>query len=65
MSALFLFIDCGHQLPPALGGAACDGHPGISVVFTLGALAVTAIALPSALRAWLIATLSPYDKGEV
>lgn len=59
MSALFLFMDCGHHLPPALGGTECDGHPGISVLFTFSALAMTAIALPSALRAWLLAVLSP------
>jgi len=29
-------------------------HPGIGLVFTIGAIALTAIALPSALRAWLL-----------
>jgi len=59
LSALFLFFDCGHQLPLVLGGVACDGHPGISVVFTVGALGAAAIALPSALRVWLLVSLSP------
>jgi hypothetical protein len=33
-------------------------HPGISLVFTSGALALSFIALPSALRAWLLDRLS-------
>jgi hypothetical protein len=62
ISALFLFIDCGWHLSQMLGGTACDRNPGITVVFTAGSLAMTAIALPSALRAWLLAFLtSPTD----
>ena len=63
MSALFLFIDCGHHLPPALGGTECDGQPGITIAFTFGALAMAAIALPSAVRAWLLVVLSPSAGG--
>lgn len=48
LSALFLYIDL--QLT--------DGDPGISAVFTMAALAMTFIALPSALRAWLLARLA-------
>ena len=33
-------------------------HPGISLVFTIGALALSFVALPSALRAWISAQLS-------
>ncbi|UUZ48579.1 hypothetical protein LP420_38735 [Massilia sp. B-10] len=33
-------------------------HPGISLAFTIGALALTFIALPSALRAWIQERLS-------
>jgi membrane protease YdiL (CAAX protease family) len=58
MSALFLFIDCGHHLPSAFGGTECNGHPGISAVFTAAALTMTVIALPGALRAWLLEVLS-------
>jgi len=58
MSALSLFIDCGLHLPAALGGVECDGHPGISVLLTIAFLSITAISLPSALRAWLIKKLS-------
>jgi hypothetical protein len=63
MSALFLFIDCGHHLPQVLGGTECDGHPGISVVFTFAAIAMTTIALPSALRAWLLSVLASAASG--
>ena len=48
LSALFLFIDL--QL--------ADGDPGISAIFTMAAIAMTLIALPSALRAWLLARLA-------
>ncbi len=58
ISALFLFIDCGWHLPLALGGRECDGHPGITLALTIGVVALTAIALPSALRAWLLEHLS-------
>jgi hypothetical protein len=64
MSALFLFIDCGHHLPPVLGGRECDGHPGITIALTCGALAMAAIALPSAIRAWLISALAPAAEDE-
>lgn len=64
MSALFLFIDCGHHLPQVLGGAECDGHPGIGVVFTIAALAMAAISLPSALRAWLLSVLASTAGGD-
>lgn len=59
LSAFFLLIDCDGHLPSALGGAGCDRQPGFDVIFTLAALALTAISLPSALRAWLLAKLSP------
>ena len=59
LSAFFLFIDCGWHLPKELGGTACDGHPGISVIFTVSAVSLTAIALPSAIRAWLLELMSP------
>jgi hypothetical protein len=58
LSALLLFMDCGWHLPAGLGGTRCDGHPGLSIVFTLGSVLFTAIALPSALRAWLLEFLS-------
>jgi len=57
-SALFLFIDCGHHLPSALGGVECDGKSGVGIVFTIAAMSMTAISLPSALRVWLIKKLA-------
>ncbi len=33
-------------------------HPGLSLLLTLGAMSVTFIALPSAVRAWMIVFLS-------
>lgn len=59
MSTLFLLVDCHWHLPIALGGSGCDSRPNFSVIFTIGAIAMTVIALPSALRAWLIARMSP------
>jgi len=59
LSGLLLSIDCGFHLPEGLGGEGCDGNPGISVIFTIAALSMMAIALPSALRAFLLASLSP------
>lgn len=59
LSAFFLLLDCNGHLPSALGGTACDRQPGLDVIFTVAAVAITAISLPSALRAWLLAKLSP------
>jgi hypothetical protein len=39
-------------------------HPGIGLVFTFGALAMSFVALPSALRAWIMEKLSQRH-GEV
>jgi len=47
-SAFFLYIDI----------KLAEGHPGFSAIFTVAALATTFIALPSALRAWLLAKLA-------
>lgn len=58
LSTYFLWIDCGWHLPPVLGGTACERRPGLDLIFTVAALAMAAIALPSALRAWLLARLS-------
>jgi len=33
-------------------------HPGFSLFLTIGALAITFVALPSALRAWMLERLS-------
>ena len=32
----------------------CQGHPGISAVFTVGAIVMTIVALPCALRSWIL-----------
>lgn len=39
-------------------------HPGISVLFTIGSLGITFIALPSAARAWMLKLLSAQDGKE-
>jgi hypothetical protein len=39
-------------------------HPGISLVFTFGALAMAFIALPGAARAWLLEFLSTREQSE-
>ncbi|MDQ1923734.1 hypothetical protein [Massilia pseudoviolaceinigra] len=51
-SILFIAIDCDWRNP--FGEETVSCQPGLSAVFTLGALALTVIALPSALRAWLL-----------
>jgi len=51
---LFLLMDCGGRLPIFHPDFVCNGHPGISVVFTLGAILTTVVALPSAVRAWVL-----------
>lgn len=38
-------------------------HPGLSLVFTIGALALAFVALPSALRAWVLEQLSHRHNG--
>lgn len=48
LSAFFLYIDV----------EVAKGQPGFSAVFTVAALGLTFISLPSALRAWLLAKLS-------
>ena len=52
LSGIFVAIDIGVK------------HPGISLVFTIGALAMTFIALPSAARAWMLELLSAQDGKE-
>jgi hypothetical protein len=64
LSGLFVLIDCGWHLPPGLGGTTCNGHPGISLIFTIAAVALSAIALPSALRAWLLQRLTPTPRSD-
>jgi hypothetical protein len=51
---IFLLMDCGGRLPAFHPKFVCDGNPGIGAIFTFGAIAMTAVALPSALRAWII-----------
>lgn len=45
ISAVFVVIDLA------------VAHPGISLVFTIGAVAMTLVALPGALRAWFLEVL--------
>jgi len=63
ISILFVEIDCNGTLHFAGGVLTCDHYGGgISIVFTLGPVATTAVALPSALRSWLMNTLG-YNAG--
>ncbi len=50
----FLLIDCGGSLPIFHPKFVCDGHPGLSAIFTIGAIFMTVIAVPSAIRAWIL-----------
>lgn len=67
LSCIFLMIDCGGHLPGFHPEFVCNANPGISMAFTLGAIGLTVIALPSAVRAWLLAKLSDArkDKAEI
>ncbi|BBB68503.1 hypothetical protein UNDYM_4250 [Undibacterium sp. YM2] len=51
---LFLMIDCGGHLPAFHPEFVCNGNPGMSIKLTLATLGLTVIALPSALRAFII-----------
>ena len=53
ISALFLAFDI----------FVAQGHPGISAVFTLGAVVMTIVSLPSAIRAWLLALLEDHAEA--
>ncbi len=50
ISALFLAFDV----------FVAQGHPGISAVFTVGAVVITVVSLPSAIRAWLLDLLQDH-----
>jgi hypothetical protein len=63
ISVLFVEIDCGGTLHFADGVLTCAQYGGgIFIVFTIGSLATTAVALPSALRAWLLDKLESRTK---
>lgn len=55
ISLLFLWLDCGYQLPTFRPGFECAPGGGITVVFTAAAIGMTAISIPSAIRAWMLA----------
>lgn len=54
MTTIFALMDCGGELPSFHPEFACKGHPGIGMLFTVAAACLTVVALPSALRAWII-----------
>ncbi len=54
-TTIFLLRDCGGRLPIFHPDFVCNGDPGMSVIFTFAAVGMMAIALPSALRAWILA----------
>ena len=51
-SAVFVAIDLG------------VAHPGISIVFTIVAVSLSLVALPSAIRAWVLQLLSNRRSGQ-
>lgn len=53
-SGFFLWIDCGYTLPVFTPAIVCQGHPGFSVIFTVVSVSLCVIALPSAVRAFVI-----------
>lgn len=53
-ASLFVWLDCGNALPSFRPVFACQGTLGWSAALTIAALLVTAIAIPSALRAALL-----------
>lgn len=55
ISVCFLWLDCGYQLPALRPSFECEMRGGPTVAFTFAAIAVAAIAIPSAVRAWLLA----------
>jgi hypothetical protein len=59
ISVCFLWLDCGHQLPALRPSFECEMRGGPTVAFTFAAIAMTAIAIPSAVRAWLLARFTP------
>ncbi|MFZ6721684.1 hypothetical protein [Undibacterium sp. Ji49W] len=61
LSCIFLLIDCGGSFPSFNPELVCNGHPGIGIIFTISAMAITAIAFPSAVRAWLISRMVNED----
>jgi hypothetical protein len=64
ISVLFVEIDCGGTLHFAERTLICARYGGgISIVFTIGSLATSAVALPSALRAWLLDKLEPSGRS--
>jgi hypothetical protein len=59
VSALFVEMDCHGTLHFVGARPTCDKlGGGISIVFTIGAITMAVIALPLALRAWLLQLLS-------
>src|SRR5450830_819085 len=47
-SVLFLLMDCDWHFPFTEKGFHCEGHPGFGVIFTIGDIVMTVVALPSA-----------------
>ena len=58
ISVLFIFMDCGWHIPWPHEKFICDGHPGLSLIFTFAAVCLTIISLPSAVRAYLLRVLA-------
>jgi hypothetical protein len=58
LSFIMMLMDCGGRLPVFAPTFRCDGTPGFGVIFTLTAVMMTTISLPSALRAWMLEKLS-------
>ena len=57
LSAFFVWLDC-RSIAVFQADFRCHGTPNFSIIFTIAAIALTLVALPSALRAWIIARYS-------
>jgi membrane protease YdiL (CAAX protease family) len=62
---IFLSMDCGGSLPNFRPEFVCNGQPGISVIFTFAAVGMMAIALPSAVRAWILANFEENQRVDI
>jgi hypothetical protein len=61
MALFFLWLDCGYRLPTfGPGFEFCPGG-GFSVALTFAALGMTAVSIPSAIRAWMLARFNRAD----
>lgn len=54
ISIIFILLDCSGQFQVFHPTFVCKGNPGWSVIFTISAIGVTVISIPSAIRSWIM-----------